>query len=524
MCGQHERTAASLACTARGQQMAIDMLDRQPLEVHDAGLARGTAVAQHVRHVLEELARHPRPPCGRAERRAIEELVTHIALGPGNGPVGEVTGEQIHLYVKRRQRTAQRVVVGWRVSGGVDDVNAHQGKTIRRRTHRRLTLAATFVHAAVSYWMCVFPRVCLHIARWQRQARRIPDPVLRQLALAALLEKRSNIEGAAAFAAFAPRSRRGEATRATSAFQAAYNLLDMLGEQPSADPVLDGERLHSALLFALGWPSPTPPAEGPDPGIGALDWYEYHPQRNDGGYLDRLLEECRSAFASLPGHAVAAPAARAAAERIVAFQSLNLSEAQGDHTGLERWARNATPRGAGLQWWETAAAAGSSLGVHALIAAAADAGLEEREATLLEHAYFPWIGGLHSLLDNLIDKHEDEAAGHRSLVEYYGPERAAERMRWMAEQAKLLAEELPHSGRHTVVLAGMIGNYLSTPEAHSRQLAPVGQAVLATAGGLARPTMLVFALRRLPSRLHNTIVYSRARRGHPAPPDVDNFR
>ena len=45
--------------------------------------------------------------------------------------------------------------------------------------------------------------MCIHIARWQRLAQRIPDPELRRLALAALA-KRGNIEGAAAFAAFAP--------------------------------------------------------------------------------------------------------------------------------------------------------------------------------------------------------------------------------------------------------------------------------------------------------------------------------
>jgi tetraprenyl-beta-curcumene synthase len=504
--------------------MTVEMLDRQPLEVHDVGPARGTAVAQHVGHVLNQLARHPHPSRRRTEGGAVEELVAHISVGARHGPIGEAAGEQFHLRIMRRQRTAQRMVVGWRVSGGVDDVNAHRGKTIGRSTHRRLRLAATFARAALSYWLTVFPRVCLHIARWQRLARRIPDPVLRQLALAALSEKRSNIEGAVAFAAFAPWSRRGEATKAAGAFQAAYNLLDMLGEQPSADPVRDGERLHNALLYALGWPSSTPSPGGVDAGVQALDWYEHHPHNKDGGYLNKLLEECREAFTSLPKYAVAAPAARAAAERIVAFQSLNLSEAQGDHAALEQWARAATPPGAGLQWWETAAAAGSSLGVHALIAAAAERALDTREAKLLEQAYFPWIGGLHSLLDNLIDKHEDEAAGHRSLVEYYGPERAAERMHWMAEQATLLATELPHDRRHTVVLAGMIGNYLSTPEAHSPQLAPVNQAVLATTGWLARPTMLVFELRRLPARLHNAVVYRRARASPGATPDLDNFR
>jgi tetraprenyl-beta-curcumene synthase len=403
-------------------------------------------------------------------------------------------------------------------------VNAHRGKTIRPTTHNRVALLATFTHAALSYWLTVFPLVCLHIARWQRRARRIPDPVLRHLALAALSEKRGNIEGAAAFAAFAPIGKRRKVIRALSAFQASYNLLDMLGEQPSEDPVRDGERLHNALLFALGWPSPTTVAGGLDPGVHALDWYEHHPQREDGGYLDELLAECRNAFVGLPHYTAAAPAARAAAERIVAFQSLNLSEAQGDHTALEEWARTATPPGAGLQWWETAAAAGSSLGVHALIACAADAELSVDEATTLERAYFPWIGGLHSLLDNLIDKREDEAAGHRSLVEYYGPERAAQRMRWMAEQATALARDLPHSRRHTVMLAAMIGNYLATPEAHSPQLEPVSQAVLSTTGTLAGPTMLVFEMRRLPTRLHNADVYRRARAHAHAPPDLDNFR
>lgn len=417
-------------------------------------------------------------------------------------------------------------------------MNAHRGKTIRMAPLNRVALLVTFAHAAFSYWTSVFPRVCFYVARWRRRARRIPDPVLRQLALDAL-DKRGNIEGAAAFAAFVPLARRTDVTRATSAFQAAYNLLDILGEQPSPDPVLDGRRLHEALVYAVTPKGTTAPrgsevgsldtdsssADGcTTEGARALDWYEHHPQRNDGGYLDALIEECRDAFAALPSHLMAAPSAQAAAARIVAFQSLNLSRSQGEHTGLEQWARAATPPGTDLQWWETAAAAGSSLGVHVLIAAAAGPQLEMGEVNVLAHAYFPWIGGLHSLLDNLIDKHEDEAAGHRSLIEYYGPEQAAQRMRWIAEQALEKAGGLPHSRRHIVILAAMIGNYLATPEAHSAELQPIGDSVLATVNALRRPTMLVFELRRLPALI-------RAKLGHPADdtqkqttPNVDIFR
>lgn len=348
-------------------------------------------------------------------------------------------------------------------------------------------LAVAFARGALNYWTSVFPRVYAQVTRWRRRARRIPDPVLRRLALEALA-KSGNIEGAAAFSAFAPWRHRGAAVRASAAFQCAYNLLDLLGEQPSADPVRDGRRLHEGLVYAVG--------VGADP-IERQDWYEHHPQREDAGYLDAVLLECRRAFAKLPCHGAVGPWIRASAERIVAFQSLNLSEAQGDHDGLRRWASQATPAGSDLRWWETAAAAGSSLEVHALIAAAASPGLGRTDARALAEAYFPSIGCLHSLLDNLIDKHEDEAAGHRSLLEYYDPLGAAERLGELAARARRAADDLPNRLRHRVMLSAMVANYLSTPEAREGPLRPAREAVIAAIGPFVRPAMAVFAIRRL---------------------------
>jgi tetraprenyl-beta-curcumene synthase len=364
------------------------------------------------------------------------------------------------------------------------------GTEIAGDARARIAFAATFARAALVYWTAVFPRVSRHLARWNGAARRIPDPELRRLALEALA-KRSNIEGAAAFAVLAPRAHRRRAGDAMCAFQAAYNYLDMLGEQPSPDPLADGRRLHEALLYALDT------AAGPgEEGARTPDWYEHHPRHADGGYLAGLIGECCRAAASLPSFATVAPAARAAAARIVAFQSLNLSESQGDHSGLQHWAQSATPAGSGLQWWETAAAAGSSLGVYAQLALAADPSPSPSRVSALEQAYFPWIGGLHSLLDNLIDKHEDEAAGHRSLIEYYGPQRAAERLHWLSREAIRRAQALADGRRHVLILAAMVANYLSSEQARAPELAPAGEAVLDAIGPLARPTMLVFRLRK----------------------------
>jgi len=108
------------------------------------------------------------------------------------------------------------------------------------------------------------------LVTWRVHAGQVPDPVLRELALQAL-RKRGNMLGAALFAVLAPRGRRSEVVRALVAFQSAYNYLDTLAEQPSADPVGNGRRLHSALLLAL------------EPGAGRRDYYAGYPRCDDGG-------------------------------------------------------------------------------------------------------------------------------------------------------------------------------------------------------------------------------------------------
>jgi tetraprenyl-beta-curcumene synthase len=350
----------------------------------------------------------------------------------------------------------------------------------------RLALAASFAGAARRYWLGVFPRVCLERRRRRARALRIPDPLLRRTALDAQ-RKWGNVEGAAAFAAFVPSRNRRAAARAMSCFQAAYNYLDMLGEQPSADPAANGRQLHGALLVAL------------DPHASHADYYEHSPQHDDGGYLAEILDSCRAALATLPSYPAIAPAALLAAERIVAFQSCNTGELQGDLAALERWARAETPAGEDLRWWETAAAGGSSLGVFALIAqAAAEPELASPQARLeaVQDAYFPWIGALHSLLDNLVDVAEDRATGQHNLIALYtSPREAAERMGRLAERSLRAARALGDARAHTLVLAAMASFYLSTEEAATRAALPVARAVLEALDGPADLAMLVFRTR-----------------------------
>jgi tetraprenyl-beta-curcumene synthase len=341
----------------------------------------------------------------------------------------------------------------------------------------------SFAGAARRYWLGVFPRVRRERGRREARASQILDPQLREVALAAL-RKWGNVEGAAAFATLAPRRRRRAAMRAMTAFQAAYNYLDMLAERPSERPGANAERLHQALLVAL------------DPDEASL-YYHAVSGQSDGGYLLEMVEECRAALGELPCWVAVLPAARRAAERIVAFQSCNTGELQGDRLALRRWAEENPAPDIELLWWEAAAAAGSSLCVYALIALAAQRRVDAGEIAAIERAYFPWIGALHSLLDNLVDVAEDHATGQHSLIRCYASAvQASARMWLLAEHSLRATEGLADPAGHTVILAAMASFYLSAPEADTPAARPVAEAVLEALGAPARPAMLVFRARR----------------------------
>jgi tetraprenyl-beta-curcumene synthase len=355
---------------------------------------------------------------------------------------------------------------------------------------RRLALAATFAGAARRYWLGVFPCLGCEVRRWQARANEIRDPVLRRLALDSQHSKRKSLEGAVAFAAFVPRPGRRAVIRALTAYQVIFDYLDTLSEQPNADPINNGRQLNQALLTAVEPQSP------------CFDYYAHHAHRDDNGYLDDLIRTCRAALGALPSYAATAASVRRATERIVAYQSLNHGDAHGSHDAFARWATRETRPETGLRWWETGAAAGSSLAVLALITAAADPALTRAQTTALENAYYPWIGALHTLLDSLIDRHEDTTAlGQRSLLDCYrSPRETATRLEMIAAQAVRRTRDLPRANHHAMILAAMASLYLSDPQASTPGARLAKQQVLATMGDLAAPTMLVMGARRAAGR------------------------
>jgi tetraprenyl-beta-curcumene synthase len=353
-----------------------------------------------------------------------------------------------------------------------------------------LVINTKFVSAGIRYWMGVFPLVCCEIQRLEQRARTIPDPGLRRVALKALKDERGNLEGATAYAAFTPRPYRAAVARATMTFQAAYDYADALSEQPDAGHDGNVCRLHQALAIAL------------KPGACHLDYYAFHIQKDDGGYLDSLVDRCRSALCLLPSFSAVAASARRAATRIVTYQRLNNPGKNESYHPFARWAKGIVAPEADLRWWEAGASAGSSLAVFAVMSAAAGPRLSADYVTALECEYFPWIGSLHTLLESLIDEHEDAITGQHCLTaRYTSREETANRLQRLAARADDHAKALCDGEHHMMILAAMVSFYLASPRAKSPHARLVAEQVLTTLGAHALPAMAVLGARHAVGRL-----------------------
>lgn len=349
------------------------------------------------------------------------------------------------------------------------------------------------VHALLLYWLVIFPRARLELRRWQRHARAIPSPELRGHALGKLDEEHMSAEGAAAFAILASPRGRKHVVRLCVAFEVMYDLLDALAEEPVDDVLANNLQLHEALPDAFR------------PARDGVDYYAHH-HDDDGGYLAELLRGCRVAFLALPARKPVTAALIRCATRAGEAQSLNHASMGGQPDALAAWAAeqvDAADRGL-LCWWEVAAAAGSPLGIFALIAAASHRSTDERDAEAIEQAYFPWIAALHWLLESLVDAEDDRISGNRSYVQEYGARAVVgQRLALIARNALLDARRLPHSDRHTLLLAGMIALNLAHPGAASDEARSVTAVVAAEIGGFVTPLLAAIRIRRrLGSREH----------------------
>ena len=353
--------------------------------------------------------------------------------------------------------------------------------------------ALTFAIAARGYWLEVFPLASRELRGWRGLARAIPDPALRRDALFTHLTKSRHAEGLAAFAVLAPRVHRQAVVSAEVAYETIVDYTDTLTEYPEAgqspDAFLESNlRLHRAFEAAVDLEAPAP-----------TDYYVMRSQRDDGGYLEALVESCRAALATLPSYPLVRESLIKCARITAQAQSLYHALQYGlEREKVVEWSA-ATAKGIEsdreLRWWEMIASGSGPIASGALMAAASDPGMTASEASRIEAAYFPWASILSTLLDCLVDL-GDDPAGANSLGFYSSEAEAIERLAWIASCAVDGTRDLRRGELHRAIVGGLGGYYLAQPNVWRPGHERLAHAALGALGKFARPAVAVHAMRQ----------------------------
>jgi tetraprenyl-beta-curcumene synthase len=326
-----------------------------------------------------------------------------------------------------------------------------------------------------------------HEARiWKTWAVEIPDPLLRDDALSSLTRKRGHTDGAALLWTI-PRTRDPNLLRLLVAYEIIWDFLDCVNERGAAVGQTNGRQLHLALVDAL------------DPTRPISDYYRHHPCRDDGGYLQTLVEVCRECCRKLPSYWAIRPLlVREAIRAQVLAINHELDPGRRD-ADLRRWAaEDGFPSTSDATWFELTGAASASLTVHALLALGAEPACGEACLAQACAAYFPWISTATTMLDSYVDQAEDLANGDHSYVSHYStPELAVTRIRELVERCLREARSLENGERHTVIAACMVAMYLSKDSAHTEPMSETTRDLVRAGGSLTRLLLPVLRLWRI---------------------------
>ena len=148
-----------------------------------------------------------------------------------------------------------------------------------------------------------------------------------------------------------------------------------------------------------------------------------------------------------------------------------------------RWLGSLRERFPGLEWWEFAAACGSSLPVFALIALASRETVGAAEIDATARAYFPGVSALHILLDYFIDQAEDREHGELNFVACYASSaEAVARLRQLVTATLARVRGLADRSRHRFLVEAMCVFYLTHPAVFEQGLDRESKALLRALG------------------------------------------
>lgn len=315
---------------------------------------------------------------------------------------------------------------------------------------------------------------------WYGRAQRIEDPELRKQAMASMESKKFHCQGGCVYAAqVVPHIE--VIVPLIVAYQTISDYLDNLCDRStSLDPV-DFRQLHVSMQDAL------------TPGAPLQDYYRYRDEKDDSGFLAELVLACQRYTAQLSGYEKIKPHVLRLSRLYSDLQVYKHIAHDQREARLLAWWDEHKEENSELYWQEFAAVTGSTINIFALFCLATDEDVPDEQILAINGAYFPWISGLHILLDYFIDMEEDRLGGDLNFVSYYTSEReATERLRHFIKQAKASVDRLPNPDFHRMIVDGLVAFYLVDRKVNRNQprIYTIARELLKQARGL--PSVLFY--------------------------------
>jgi tetraprenyl-beta-curcumene synthase len=303
----------------------------------------------------------------------------------------------------------------------------------------------------------VFPAVRNYLNYWKIQAQQIPNLELRKQALTSIRDKRFHCEGGSIYALLAGKHWQ-EAIKFIVAYQTISDYLDNLCDRSNSLDAEDFRTLHQSIFDALA--------------LDAVEtnYYRVRGDLADGGYLQKLVRTCQEVLRKVSNYQKIAPTIYELACYYCDLQVHKHVKIEERVPRLKTWFCSHQKHLPGLRWYEFSACAGSTLGIFCLVAYAFEQDLSDESITLVKNSYFPWVQGLHILLDYLIDQEEDRVHGDLNFCFFYkSNDEIIERFKFFIENATRSVSLLPHTQFHQLINQALLGVYLSNKKVNKQQ-------------------------------------------------------
>jgi tetraprenyl-beta-curcumene synthase len=308
-----------------------------------------------------------------------------------------------------------------------------------------------------SVYRKVFPTVHKELAYWKERAKQIPDPELRRQALSSIESKTFHCEGGAILALMAGEKMK-EAIRFIVAYQTISDYLDNLCDRSTSLDPSDFAALHESMDDALS----LSPIE--------TNYYRFRVEQEDGSYLEDLVRTCQHVLRGMNHYQEISDYLKELCDYYCHLQIHKHVKVDERVPRLQSWFDQYKNKIPPMEWYEFSACSGSTLGIFCLVSYGMSDDFHDEDAEKIRNGYFPYIQGLHILLDYLIDQEEDRTGGDLNFCFYYEDEQSLfKRLRHFIVEADRHTDGLPYKQFHRLINRGLLGIYLSDDKVHKQE-------------------------------------------------------